>query len=228
MSDIPPTSIISATDTVDDAASLERGRLLFAQECNFLLGVANLDQIPESNLTEIAFAGRSNVGKSSLTNALTGRNTLARTSNQPGRTQQLNFFELGGRLMLVDMPGYGFARAPKQLVARWTGLVKAYLRGRAVLRRCCLLIDARHGIKDIDREVMAMLDTAAVNYQIVLTKADKLKGAALTERLQDIAVEIAKHPAAHPNVSVTSARENLGIAELRATLAALALPAETR
>lgn len=228
MIDIPPPSIVTATDTLDDAALLERGRLLFARECTFLLGVANLSQIPESGLPEIAFAGRSNVGKSSLTNALTGHNTLARTSNQPGRTQQLNFFDLGARLMLVDMPGYGYARAPKQLVARWTGLVKSYLRGRAVLRRCCLLIDARHGIKDNDREVMTMLDTAAVNYQIVLTKADKLTGAALSDRLQEIAIEISKHPAAHPNVAVTSARENLGIAELRSTLATLALPLETR
>lgn len=226
MSDMPPANF-SPAEAPDDAASIERGRRLFANECTFLLGVAQLDQVPESNLPEIAFAGRSNVGKSSLLNALTGRNTLARTSNQPGRTQQLNFFNLGDRLMLVDLPGYGYARAPKQLVARWTGLVKAYLRGRAVLYRCCLLIDGRHGIKENDREVMSMLDAAAVNYQIILTKADKLKGAALAERLQDIAVETAKHPAAHPVVAITSARDNMGIAELRSMLAALARPTET-
>jgi GTP-binding protein len=213
-----------ASSRPDDPLDLEAGRVLFAQECRFLAGVAQESQLPDLGLPEVAFAGRSNVGKSSLVNALTGRRTLARTSNTPGRTQQLNFFDLSGRLTLVDLPGYGFARASKSSIRQWTGLVRRYLRGRRELVRVCLLIDARHGIKDSDREVMAVLDEAAVSYQIVLTKIDKVKAGARNSTVQAVSVEAARHPAAHPQVAGTSAIEKDGIAELRAALAALAIP----
>jgi GTP-binding protein len=213
-----------ASSRPDDPLDLEAGRVLFAQECRFLAGVAQESQLPDLGLPEVAFAGRSNVGKSSLVNALTGRRTLARTSNTPGRTQQLNFFDLGGRLTLVDLPGYGFARASKSSIRQWTGLVRRYLRGRRELVRVCLLIDARHGIKDSDREVMAVLDEAAVSYQIVLTKIDKVTAGARNSTVQAVSVEAARHPAAHPQVAGTSAIEKDGIAELRAALAALAIP----
>ena len=203
------------------AAALEAGRRLFAQPCDFLIAAAQPAQLPESTLPEVAFAGRSNVGKSSLVNALTGRKTLARTSNTPGRTQQLIFFDLGGRLMLVDLPGYGFASAPKEAVARWSGLTRAYLRGRPALRRVCLLIDARHGLKDSDRAMMTLLDEAAVSYQAVLTKADKTKAAELARTRDASERELARHGAAHPEVLATSALKGAGIAELRAALAAL-------
>ncbi len=209
----------------DETARIEAGRLLFAQECRFVAGTATLDRLPAANLPEVAFAGRSNVGKSSLINGLTGRNGLARASNTPGRTQQINFFDLSGRLMLVDLPGYGFAQAPKDQVAQWTRLVNAYLKGRAVLRRACVLVDSRHGLKDSDREVMAMLDQAAVTYQIVLTKTDKIKAGALGTLRDVVATEIARRPAAHPEIMSTSSESGAGLAELRATLAALALPA---
>jgi len=205
--------------TEDD---LERGRLLFAQECEFLLGVADLHQLPGSDLAEVAFAGRSNVGKSSLVNALTGRKTLARTSNTPGRTQQINVFELGGRLILSDLPGYGFAEAPKPLVQKWTNLVRAYLRGRVQLRRVCVLVDARHGIKPSDTEMMKMLDAAAVGYQVVLTKCDKLGPTARAERIAEVAAQAARHVAAHPEIVPTSSVTGDGIPLLRAHLAALA------
>jgi GTP-binding protein len=170
----------------------------------------------------VAFAGRTNVGTSRLQNALTGRMTLARTSNTPGRTRLLNFFGLGGRLILVDLPGYGYARAPKTDIARWNTLTRGYLKGRQQLRRVCLLIDARHGLKASDREVMAGLDTAAVSYQIVLTKADKLKPGALQRMIEATEAEIAKRPAAHPHCLATSSESNAGIPELRAALATLA------
>lgn len=206
---------------------MERGRLLFAKECTFITGAVDLGGLPETALAEIAFAGRSNVGKSSLINALTGRKTLARTSNTPGRTQQLNFFDLDGRLMLADLPGYGYARAPKTRVAEWTQLVGDYLRGRPNLRRACVLIDGRHGIKNSDRDVMAMLDAAAVSYQAVLTKCDKIKPADLTDLLGTVTDELKTHVAAHPDIIATSAVKGDGIPELRAALGGLAAhPAE--
>jgi GTP-binding protein len=208
----------------DTAQALEQGRLLFAKQCDFILGATNMNQVPVSELPEIAFAGRSNVGKSSLINALTGRNTLARTSNTPGRTRQVNFFDLGGRLMLADLPGYGYARAPKTEIAQWTTLIEDYLRGRVGLRRVCLLIDARHGIKATDNQVMKLLDQAAVVYQVVLTKCDKVKKAPLQARQKEVSTTLAGHTAAHSEIIVTSARKGHGIAELRAALTSLAAP----
>jgi GTP-binding protein len=206
-----------------DAAQLESGRLLFAGECQFVAAAAELERLPPASLPEVAFLGRSNVGKSSLINALTGRNTLARTSNTPGRTRQLNFFDLAGRLLLVDMPGYGYAEAPKSEIARWTGLIDLYLKGRAPLRRLILLVDARHGCKDIDLATMKRLDKAAVSYQLVLTKIDKLSAPERSERVAESQALLAKRPAAHPSVLATSAETGAGIPELRAILAELAV-----
>jgi GTP-binding protein len=203
---------------------METARKLFAGTCDFVAGAVTAEQLPPPGLPEVAFAGRSNVGKSSLINALTGRKALARTSSTPGRTQQINFFDLGSRLMLVDLPGYGYARASKTRVRAWTQLVMLYVKGRSCLRRVMLLIDARRGIGDGDREVMAALDGAAVSYQVVLTKGDKETPAALDRLIGDIANEITKHPAAHPEIVVTSAHEGTGIARLRTLLAALAAP----
>jgi GTP-binding protein len=203
------------------AAALEHGRVLFAGPCDFVISAAKIEQLPQAALPEVAFAGRSNVGKSSLINALTGRRTLAKTSNTPGRTQQINFFTLAEALMLVDLPGYGYAAAPKAKVAAWSRLVELYLAGRPALRRTLLLIDARHGIKDVDREIMAILDRAAVSYQVVLTKADKITAGALAGCADAVAAEVRRHSAAHPEIIATSAREQTGIAELRAGLATL-------
>ncbi len=201
---------------------LEAGRLLFAGPIDFVLGARAMEQIPVGDIPEIAFAGRSNVGKSSLLNALTGRKNLARTSNTPGRTREVNFFNADNRLMLADLPGYGYAGVSKTEVEGWTRLIEDYLRGRVQLRRCCLLIDARHGLKESDRTAMAMMDQAAQNYQIVLTKCDKVKPGPLAKRVEDIAVDLAKHGAAHPTVMCTSARDADGIAALRAELGRLA------
>lgn len=204
------------------AARLEAGRLLFAGPCDFVLSVAHLEQLPEPRRAEIAFAGRSNVGKSSLVNALTGRRTLAKTSNTPGRTRELNFFALGESAYLVDMPGYGYARAPKGQISAWTRLVSRYLAGRAALGRVFLLIDARHGLKASDEELMDMLDTAAVVYQAVLTKTDKLKKGECEKVLAKVSAALAKRPAAFPLALATSSRSGEGIAELRAQIAELA------
>jgi GTP-binding protein len=204
------------------------GRLLFARDCRFIAGAAEATALPEETLPEIAFLGRSNVGKSSLVNALTGRRTLARTSNTPGRTRQINFFVLDRRLMLVDLPGYGYAAASKSAVTAWTRLVQHYLRGRASLRRVCLLVDARHGIKEPDRPIMQLCDTAGLSYQVVLTKVDKL-GLAERARIADtVSAELAKHSAAHPEIHLTSAEKGLGIAALRATVAGFAEGDELR
>ena len=207
----------------DAAAREEAGRLLFARECAFVAGAARIDQLPGADAPEVAFAGRSNVGKSSLINALAGRAALARTSNTPGRTRQINFFALAGdRLRLVDLPGYGYARAAKSEIAAWTGLVDAYLRGRPNLRRAALLVDARRGLMPPDRRVMAALDRAAVVYQLVLTKADALTAAQLERRAAEAGAAAREHAAAYPAVVATSARRGTGIAALRAELAALA------
>jgi len=214
---------LSASGTATPA-SLEAGRLLFAAESKFSTAAGGPDSIPRPTLPEIAFAGRSNVGKSSLINALVGRTSLVRVSRTPGRTQQINFFELGGRMMLVDLPGYGFAKAPKQVVAAWNALVETYLRGRTTLQRTILLIDGRHGIKDSDRITMSMLDMSAVQYQLVLTKADKVGVKALADVLAAAGNEAARHPAAHPDIMAVSAWNGDGLPELRATLAALAQP----
>jgi GTP-binding protein len=213
-----------AVDGDADEAALADGRHLFAQACTFVAGAARRDQLPPATLPEVAFAGRSNVGKSTLINALTGQRTLARISGTPGRTRQINFFDLGGRLMLVDLPGYGFTRAPKGEVRAWTELVRDYLRGRRGLRRVCLLVDSRHGPKESDREVMRMLDAAAVGFQSVLTKCDKLTAPVLASTVAAVLGALEAHPAAHPEVLATSARTGLGIGALRAVLAALADP----
>ncbi|MEH6527294.1 MAG: ribosome biogenesis GTP-binding protein YihA/YsxC [Sneathiella sp.] len=213
------------TDNLDPnenkAARIDAGRLLFAKECQFVAGAATLEMLPDLPLNEVAFSGRSNVGKSSLINALTNRNTLARTSNTPGRTQQINFFDLGSRMYLVDLPGHGYAKASKEKISAWTDLVNTYLKGRPKLRRVCLLVDSRHGLKVTDREVMDMLDVNAVNYQIILTKVDKTNQSDLKSVLGKIKQELAKRPAAHPEVFLTSAAKGIGIEELRAELASL-------
>jgi GTP-binding protein len=202
-----------------DFSLAEAGRRLFAAESRFVAGAPSLSALPPEGLPEIAFAGRSNVGKSSLVNALTGRRILARISNTPGRTRQINFFDLGGRMMLVDLPGYGYAEASKSAINSWTRLVRSYLQTRAALRRICLLVDSRHGIKEVDRPLMRMLDEAGVSYQVVLTKADKAGKVELASVPDKIMAELAPHVAAHPEIHLTSALDRRGIAELRETLA---------
>lgn len=209
-----------------EPAMAEAGRRLFAREASFFAGVAEPAAFPPAGLPEIAFAGRSNVGKSSLINALTGRRMLARISNTPGRTRQINFFDIGGLLMLVDLPGYGYADAPKTAIKAWTGLVRHYLRSRAALRRVCLLLDCRHGIKEVDRPLMGMLDDCGVSYQIVLTKTDKVGTGELARIAERIVAEFAHHAAARPEIHLTSAVGRRGIAELHETLGSLALPVQ--
>ena len=203
-----------------DSELIEAARRLFSGRVEFLLSAPSLDFLPEGDLPEVAFAGRSNVGKSSLINAVTGRKSIARTSVTPGRTQELNFFEVGEptRFRLVDMPGYGFAKAPVKVVERWRRLVRDFLRGRAVLKRTLVLIDSRHGIKPPDEEMLKMLDEAAVGYRLVLTKADKVKASELAATLAKVEADARKHPAAYPTIHVTSAEKGLGIPELRAAI----------
>ena len=201
--------------------AIEFGRWLFSQTCTFMIGAADMRDLPKSKQTEVAFAGRSNVGKSSLINALINQKNLARTSKTPGRTQQVNFFNLGNRITMADLPGYGYARAPHETVRQWTNLVGKYLKMRVQLRRTCLLIDGRHGIKKSDREVMDMLDRNAVSYQVILTKCDKIKPIQLDKLLLETSTEISSHVAAHPTLIATSSTTGNGIVALRATLAAL-------
>lgn len=207
------------------AGQIEAGRLLFAAECRFFYAAQRLDQLPEPGLPEVAFAGRSNVGKSTLVNALTGRKALARASNTPGRTRQLNFFDLGGRLTLVDMPGYGYAQAAKEIKEDWQGLMFEYLRGRPTLRRVVLLLDSRIEMKASDLAVMELLDRAAVTYQLVLTKADGVKPGPLIRKQDEVIALIRQHPAAHPELLTTSSESGLGMEALRAELGCLGLPA---
>lgn len=200
--------------------AIEAARKTFAGPIAFLKSAPALHFLPDPAVPEVAFAGRSNVGKSSLLNALTGRKALARTSVTPGRTQELNFFDVGEPLAfrLVDMPGYGFAKAPKDVVKKWRFLVNDFLRGRAVLKRTLVLIDSRHGLKEVDREMLDMLDAAAVSYRLILTKADKIKPTELVETIATTAAEARKRPAAHPDVLATSSETGLGIPELRAAV----------
>ena len=206
-----------------DAKLIEAGRKLFAGDWQFVWASPSIETLPPMAGLEIAFAGRSNVGKSSLINALTGRNALARTSHTPGRTQELIFFDGPEKadLTLVDMPGYGYAAAPKTKVASWTALIHQFLLGRATLARVYVLIDARHGLKDVDRDVLKTLDKAAVSYQLVLTKADQVKQAELASRIAETEAALAKHPAAFPNVLATSSRDGGGMPELRAAIVRL-------
>ena len=199
----------------------EQGRLLFAGETDFVKGVVAMSGLPEADRLEVCFAGRSNVGKSTLINALTGRKGLARASNTPGRTQEINYFTAGDALYLVDLPGYGYANAPLPVVEKWQRLLKQYLSGRQTLRRAFVLIDARHGVKAVDAEILSLLDSAAVTFQAVLTKADKVKDAERAKVLDQVRAALAKHPAAFPEIIVTSSEKGWGIPTLRATIATL-------
>jgi len=214
----------STSPTEFSKDDIAKGKALFKGPCTFVKGVVSIDGLPQDGRPEVAFAGRSNVGKSSLINALTGRTSLARVSVTPGRTRELNFFTLGkdGALYLVDMPGYGYARASKAEIKGWTRLIGDYLKGRRELKRVFLLIDARHGIKPNDQETMTLLDEAAMSYQVVLTKADKPKASELQAIQAKVASDLAKHPAAYPQILTTSARLGSGIPELRAAVASLA------
>lgn len=207
-------------ETPDEAAR-ETGRLLFAGPIDFVKGVVAMDGLPPPDRIEVCFAGRSNVGKSSLINALTGRKNLARASNTPGRTQEINFFTAGDALYLVDLPGYGFAEAPVAVVAKWQRLLKNYLAGRQTLRRAFVLIDMRHGIKAVDEEILTLLDRSAVTFQVVLTKADKVRTSDHATTLEQVRAALQKHPAAFPEIVLTSSEKGDGIETLRAIIAGL-------
>lgn len=215
------SEVLAARAALPERDLAEAGRLLFARECLFVAGAPNVAALPPIGRPEIAFAGRSNVGKSSLVNALTGRKTLARVSHTPGRTQQLNFFDLGGHVGLVDMPGYGYAAVSKAKIAEWSVLIEQYLRGRTSLQRIFLLVDARHGLKDVDREQMTSFDRAAASYQVILTKGDELKVGERASRVAETEAALARHPAAYPQVILTSSETGAGIADLRESVARL-------
>jgi len=204
-----------------DPDEVERGRILFAGETEFVKGVVAMDGLPQADRLEVCFAGRSNVGKSSLINALTGRKGLARASNTPGRTQEINFFTCGDGIYLVDLPGYGFANAPLKVVEKWQRLLKSYLSGRQTLRRAFVLIDARHGIKKVDEEILDLLDKSAVTFQAVLTKVDKVNATERERVLEQVRTQLAKHPAAYPELVLTSSEKGEGIETLRAIIATL-------
>lgn len=204
-----------------DAETAEIGRLLFAGETEFLKGVVAMSGLPPADRIEVCFAGRSNVGKSSLINALTGRKGLARASNTPGRTQEINFFTVGAKHYLVDLPGYGYANAPVAIVAKWQKLLKQYLSGRQTLRRAFVLIDARHGIKPVDEEILSLMDSSALAFQVVMTKTDKIKTSERDAVLAQVRAALAKHPAAFPEIIMTSSEKGEGIATLRAVIATL-------
>ncbi len=206
----------------DDARAA--GHHLFTRPVSFVTGALSEQYLPDTKLPEVAFAGRSNVGKSSLINALAGQRQLARASSTPGRTQEINFFDLGQRLMLVDLPGYGFAQAPRDKAEIWSVFIRRYLKGRPQLRRALILIDSRHGVKPLDEDIMKMMDESAMNYQIVLTKTDKIKPAELARCIESVAAIAAKHTAAHPLILPTSASDGAGLADLKAALSELALP----
>ncbi|MEE9273097.1 MAG: ribosome biogenesis GTP-binding protein YihA/YsxC [Robiginitomaculum sp.] len=212
------------TDDEKNKALIESGRLLFARSTEFMLSVVGLEHLPNADLPEVCFAGRSNVGKSSLINALSNQKNLARASNTPGRTRELNYFDLGGRIRMVDLPGYGYARASKVHIESWTKLTRRYLKGRACLRRVFLLIDSRRGIKDPDLEIMDMLDDAATSYQIILTKIDKLKKGERARVETDTLTKICKRPAAFPTLVPTSSVKKNGLSQLKAEIVGLALP----
>lgn len=204
-----------------DDLTLEKGRKLFAGQSEFLKGVVAMSGLPEADRAEVCFAGRSNVGKSSLINALTGTKGLARASNTPGRTQEINYFTQGPELYLVDLPGYGYANAPLAVVEKWQKLLKRYLSGRQTLRRAFVLIDSRHGVKKVDEEIMALLDSAAVTFQCVMTKADKVKAKDLDKVMDQVRGALSKHPAAYPEIVLTSSEKGDGIATLRAIIAGI-------
>ena len=215
------TSLPFPVADAPEAEAAETGRKLFAGPVDFLKGVVAMDGLPPANRPEVCFAGRSNVGKSTLINAVTGRKAIARASNTPGRTQEINYFTVGDSHYLVDLPGYGFANAPVAVVRQWQALLKQYLSGRATLRRAFVLVDARHGIKPVDKEIMALLDSSAVTFQCVLTKTDKIKAGARDRVLDQVRGKLAPHPAAYPELILTSAETSEGLATLRAAIAGL-------